>query len=193
MTVHGAKGQEFRHVIVMDCADWRWDGEDERRLLYVAMTRARQTLVLMRAEGGRNPYLVDLRTVDGVCDLLPAVRPQHRPELDRRYVNLGPAEVDIGFAGRFGAGDPIHGHITSVDPGDEIAVDGRQLRTALGTLVGRLSRKADLGSGRIQRAVVSGILMRSREQSQAEFLDAVKVDRWETVLAEVTIVDSGNG
>ena len=62
MTAHGAKGLEFAHVIVMDCADWRWSGEDERRLLYVAMTRAKETLTLMRAEGGRNPYFCLLYT-----------------------------------------------------------------------------------------------------------------------------------
>jgi hypothetical protein len=28
MTAHRAKGMEYRHVIVMDCADWRWSGED---------------------------------------------------------------------------------------------------------------------------------------------------------------------
>jgi ATP-dependent DNA helicase RecQ len=33
MTAHGAKGLEFKHVSVMDCADWQWSGEDERRLL----------------------------------------------------------------------------------------------------------------------------------------------------------------
>ena len=78
MTAHGAKGLEFRHVIVMDCADWRWSGEDERRLLYVAMTRAKETLTLMRAEGGRNPYFVDLGTVEAVADMLPSQRPEHR-------------------------------------------------------------------------------------------------------------------
>jgi ATP-dependent DNA helicase RecQ len=62
----------------MDCADWKWSGEDERRLLYVAMTRARETLTVMRAEGGRNPYLVDLGTVAGVVDLLPTQRPDVR-------------------------------------------------------------------------------------------------------------------
>ena len=86
MTAHGAKGLEFRHVIVMDCADWRWSGEDERRLLYVAMTRAKETLTLMRAEGGRNPYFVDLGTVEGVVDMLPSQRPEHRPDIDLRYV-----------------------------------------------------------------------------------------------------------
>lgn len=97
MTAHGAKGLEFRHVIVMDCADWRWSGEDERRLLYVAMTRAKETLTLMRAEGGRNPYFVDLGTVDGVVDTLPGLRPAHRPDIDLRYITLGPGRRGYRF------------------------------------------------------------------------------------------------
>lgn len=97
LTAHGAKGLEFRHVIAMDCADWKWTGEDERRLLYLAMTRAKETLTVMRAEGGRNPYLVDPGTVAGVVDLLSVVRPDVLQEIDVRYLTLGPADVDIGF------------------------------------------------------------------------------------------------
>ncbi len=38
---YGAKGQEFsRLIIIMDCGEWRSGNEDERRLQYVAMTRA---------------------------------------------------------------------------------------------------------------------------------------------------------
>ena len=74
-TAHGAKGLEFDHVIVMDCGDWAWDGDDNRRLLYVAMTRARQTLVLLRAEDGRNAYLGDIGSVEGVAVALPERRP----------------------------------------------------------------------------------------------------------------------
>jgi len=32
MSAHGAKGLQFRHVIVMKCADCRWSGGDKRRL-----------------------------------------------------------------------------------------------------------------------------------------------------------------
>ena len=59
-TAHRAKGLEFDHVVVLDGA---WDrigrGEDRdspRRLYYVAMTRARQTLTLMRFPG-RHPFI----------------------------------------------------------------------------------------------------------------------------------------
>ena len=55
LTAHRAKGLEFDHVVVLD---GNWDrvgrGEDAdapRRLYYVAMTRARQTLTLARLPG----------------------------------------------------------------------------------------------------------------------------------------------
>lgn len=77
MTVHRAKGMEFDHVVIPQCVDARWGGtrarrgitlplyhggvlahdeDDERRLFYVAMTRARKSLTLsyaIRGEGVR--------------------------------------------------------------------------------------------------------------------------------------------
>ncbi|HNM65841.1 MAG TPA: ATP-binding domain-containing protein [Accumulibacter sp.] len=40
-TVHGAKGREFRHVVILDGGNWRQADEEERRLYYVAMRRER--------------------------------------------------------------------------------------------------------------------------------------------------------
>ncbi len=195
MTAHGAKGLEFSHVIVMDCADWRWSGDDERRLLYVAMTRARQTLTLMRAEGGRNPWLVDLGTVDGVADLLPARRPGHRPELDRQRLTLGPADVDIGFAGRHGPQHPVHAGIAALAPGDAVMLHGRELRSASGRTVGRLAGKAapDPATALPGQVAgkVTGILVRCREQSPPEYLANVRSPQWEVVLAELVRDDPG--
>ena len=56
LTAHSAKGLEFDHVVVLD-GGWRGTSPDEdadapRRLLYVAMTRARKTLALMRFQEG---------------------------------------------------------------------------------------------------------------------------------------------
>ena len=60
LTLHAAKGLEFRVVFVIGCEDgvlpFKWQGEiteaqlaEERRLLYVGMTRARERLFLMHA------------------------------------------------------------------------------------------------------------------------------------------------
>lgn len=72
MTAHGSKGLEFAHVFVVHVTDNDWGGrkkpdklplpalvgsagedglvEDERRLLYVALTRARESLILTTAK-----------------------------------------------------------------------------------------------------------------------------------------------
>ena len=190
MTAHGAKGLEFRHVIVMDCADWRWSGEDERRLLYVAMTRAKETLTVMRAEGGRNPYFVDLGTVDGVVDTLPRQRPEHRPDINLRYVTLGPADVDIGFAGRHWPSDPLHQRIARMSPGDQVSVSDRFVKASEGQPVGRLAGKTDLKISASVPGSVSGIMVRSREQTLSEYRANLRVDRWETLLVELVMPGS---
>ena len=50
LTAHSAKGLEFDHVVVLD-GDWNQpgggnDADEQRRLYYVAMTRAKKTLAL---------------------------------------------------------------------------------------------------------------------------------------------------
>ena len=63
-TVHAAKGAEYRHVFLAD-GGWRSRGieadEEERRLYYVGMTRARETLHLGKRADCKNPYLRSLR------------------------------------------------------------------------------------------------------------------------------------
>ena len=48
MTAHGAKGKEFPAVIVLQSEDFQ-PTEEERRLMYVAMTRAKKVLFLMES------------------------------------------------------------------------------------------------------------------------------------------------
>lgn len=190
MTAHGAKGLEFAHVVIMDCGDWRWTSEDERRLLYVGMTRAKESLVLMRAEDGRNACLVDLATVSGVMHVLPEQRPTHKLELDRRYVSLGPAEVDLGYAGRRPPSDVVHNHLARLRLGDELRLRGRELETSEGNSIGKLAQKVSL-EGHLRSAHVTGIMVRTKARTDARYLDAIRTDVWEVALAEV-ILDPAN-
>ncbi len=188
MTAHAAKGLEFDHVIVLDCADWRWDQEDERRLLYVAMTRARQTLTLMRAEGGRNPYLMDLGTVEGVQDQLPAVRPQHRTELERRYVMLGPANMDLGFSGRKPPSSPIHRAIAALQAGDPVSVKGRYVHSHAGLVVGRLAMSVNEAPLQEGLASIAAVMVRTRLQTPEAYQASLQSEHWEIPLVEVVLL-----
>ena len=61
LSIHRAKGSEFRHVLCLYLGpghfpDSRGDNEEERRLLYVAITRAKDTLIIA-GEPGASPDL----------------------------------------------------------------------------------------------------------------------------------------
>lgn len=63
LTIHGAKGREFDVVYVVGCEEEVVPGkrrgvdvEEERRLFYVAMTRARETLVLAHCASRVTPW-----------------------------------------------------------------------------------------------------------------------------------------
>ncbi|SMC80936.1 ATP-dependent DNA helicase RecQ [Desulfocicer vacuolatum DSM 3385] len=60
-TVHSAKGMEFSHVFILD-GGWGTpkimaEMEEERRLYYVAMTRAKEWLGLFSLKGSGNPHI----------------------------------------------------------------------------------------------------------------------------------------
>lgn len=62
MTIHGSKGLEFPHVWMLACEDGVTPAkgsplEEERRLFYVGMTRAKRTLTLSFSEGARSQFL----------------------------------------------------------------------------------------------------------------------------------------
>ena len=95
LTAHRAKGLEFAHVVVLD-GGWDRIGRDEdrdapRRLYYVAMTRARQTLALARLSGVQ-PFQHTLSDLPSVQQRKPLANlPPPRPELARGYRRAQPA------------------------------------------------------------------------------------------------------
>ena len=88
LTAHRAKGLEFDHVVVLD-GGWNRVGRGEdtdspRRLYYVTMTRARQTLTLTRFPSP-HPLLDVLVDEPSVLLRNGPVRPSTTPpELSRR-------------------------------------------------------------------------------------------------------------
>ena len=193
LTAHRAKGLEFNHVVVLDGG---WDrvgkGEDAdapRRLYYVAMTRARQTLALARFPGA---HQLQDALVDAPLTLLrqESISLPPPPELSRRYRRLSLRDVFLGYAGYRSPGHPVHRAIAGLSPGDplevRIGVDRWELLDDNGTVVGQLARGYKASAGmRCASATVMAIVNWDRERSEPEYRDGLRSESWETVVPEL--------
>ncbi len=205
-TLHGAKGLEFDHVLIADgpgappSNGRRPDPEEQRRLYFVGMTRARETLGLGRLPGGANP---DPRRFAGdwlLCTR-PAVEPPPAAIIARRYTLLEPTAIDLGFAGRRPAADSIHARLGALAAGDPVALraDGESVLICkrAGGVVGRLSRRAAAEWAprlpAVSAARVVALLRRRRDDGEPGFADACRVEVWEYPLVEVVWTAGGPG
>ena len=194
LTAHRAKGLEFDHVAVLD-GGWERVGPDEdpdspRRLYYVAMTRARQTLSLVCFPGSHS--LQDaLLDIPAVLRREPAKVSSATPELARQYRRPGLNEIDLGFAGRHVLDHPVHRAIATLSPGDplEARVNERgrwELLNQSGMIVGRLANNFRLPPGtRCSAATVLAIVVWNRETSAPHYKDSARCDTWEVVVPEL--------
>ena len=194
LTAHRAKGLEFDHVGVLD-GGWERVGPDEdrdapRRLYYVAMTRARETLALVRFERG-HPFQDGLFERESVLHRDPTLLPPSPAELRYRHVQPGLREVDLGFAGRLATRHPTHRAIAALSPGDPLGtrvVNGGRwhLLDRTGTVVGRLAASFRPPAGmRCRSAEVLAIAERSRETTDPKYRATVRCDSWEVVVPEL--------
>ena len=181
-TVHGAKGREFKHVLILDGGNWKKPSDDERRLYYVGMTRAQETLTLCEAVGRSNPFSPGLAGVAIIRSPLPQPLPDCSG-LHRRYLSLGLSDVVLGFAGRKPENDPLHACLDRLDYGQGLQLQsigsGWELRLVEENIVvGRLSGKCTLPAARNIEVRVESIIRRYHHQSKPEYADGDKVDRW---------------
>ena len=193
-TAHRAKGLEFDHVVVLD-GGWGRVGRDEdadapRRLYYVAMTRARQTLTLARLSGP-HPVQDALLDTPSVLQRRAHVHlPPAAPELARHYRRLSLRDVFLSFAGYRRANDPVHRAIAALSPGDLLDVRVGSHRWELldrdGTVVGQLAGSFKAPDGmRCTFATVLAIATWDSERSEPEYRDRLQCDNWEVVVPEL--------
>ena len=196
LTAHRAKGLEFDHVAILDVLDGGWYrvGQDEdhdapRRLYYVAMTRARQTLTLARFEDSPG-FHKELLDHPAAVRREAVALPSCSSAVEYRHVRAALRDVDLGFAGRRHAEHSVHDAIAAMSIGDTLDVrvgrEGRwELLDSSGRTVGRLSRSFKPPSGmRCRSAEVFAVIGRSREESEPSYHDAIKCDSWEVVVPE---------
>ena len=196
LSAHRAKGLEFDHVAVLDGG---WDrvgrGEDvdaPRRLYYVAMTRARQTLTLARLSDSHQ-LQVSLRGHPSILYRKPAdsLAPA-APELSYLYRRLSLRDVFLSFAGYRNPADPMHRAIAALSPGDRLRVRRGQNRWELldkmGTVVGQLAGAFQVPGGkRCAWATVLAVVKWSREKSEPEYQGDLRCDEWEVIVPELVL------
>jgi len=197
-TLHGAKGLEFPHVLI---ADGGWSRgrdetriEEEQRLFYVGMTRAKETLTLGEVTtGGGHPHLRLIDSGNWLLRTAPSIGPPPADIIARRYTRLTPADLDLGYAGRQHTGAAIHGHLAALGTGDPL--QWRQDRDSLllldptGHPVARLSRRAAATwlprLDRIETIRIDAILRQDKARSAPDFAERCRTEHWEVPLVEI--------
>lgn len=184
-TVHAAKGREFRHVVVLD-GDWsEKTSSDERRLYYVGMTRAKETLTLVDFANTPNPYSSSIRNQPYALLSDNQAKYSHIPALDVKFIELGNADVYMDFAGQ--SSDPkLHRAISDVRVGEQLKLIGRELQNSKGLVVARLSKSCAISDNYVVSVKVSAIASRFEKQViDPVWRERLKVKNWETVLCSV--------
>ena len=195
-TVHGAKGTEHDHVLLVGA--WAAQGtpaaqEEQRRALYVGMTRARRSLaVFERADAGRTLS----EALNG-----PAIQRSEAASGDaprrasRSYAVLGLEDVHLGYAGCFGEQHPVQRALAELQPGSALTLaalagGGLGLSAQNGVCVARFSRKAQtewagkLAAVRTAR-VLAMVRRRADQDDDAERRARYAIQEWEVPLVEL--------
>ena len=195
-TIHAAKGMEFPHVFILD-GDWRHPAdksrwEEERRIMYVAMTRAMETLRLMKNQGKPNPFLKDING-NFVMPFTHVGMVEESKDTDKRYEIAGLNEIYLDYAGGFPQTHPIHSRLAALTAGQQVNLvienEKLEIRDHSGECVGRFSKE---GAGKwrerlanILEVRVVGLLQRNRDDPDAPFHKRIKADKWEFPVLEI--------
>jgi ATP-dependent DNA helicase RecQ len=179
---------EFAHVIILD-GDWsKGEREEQRRLLYVAMTRAKETLCLLHCENSRQSFLTEIHG-DCVVERI-ASNTAIRTTL-LHYALLGLEDLYVDYAARFVTDDPIHHTLATLQTGDFLTIESQQDKLVLlqgDIIVAQLSKKASAEwrdkLPRIQTVKIIALLQRTIDDSAEEYHARCKTNHWEFPLVE---------
>ncbi|WP_295401471.1 ATP-dependent helicase [uncultured Thiocystis sp.] len=184
MTAHRAKGLEFDHALILDSGGWRRRDDDERRLFYVAMTRARQSLTLCEAMGRPHPFVGE---TDGLALRTRPAVPALEPTLANRFQLADPEQIVLSWPGYFAPCAPIHRALAALEVGHPLMLRARpdghpgwELADLQGVAVTRMSAKFRPPDGEIVAVRVAAVLVRYGKEDQ----QGLRCPCWELILPE---------
>jgi len=205
-TVHAAKGLEFAHVVVLG-GGWQEQNtqttrpkqptasEEERRLYFVAMTRAKNTLTLVDRRDDPLPHAQEI-VGPSLRRRRVSVEKSLSDELaDIRYTVLGMPDLFIDFAGEKPARHRIHRSLARLHTGSLVTLECNSAGQTYvcdreDVQVARLSKSAVDGWGQphqqqIHEVRVLGMVSRGPDDSKPEYRDRIVSSGWELPILEV--------
>ncbi|GAA4230183.1 RecQ family ATP-dependent DNA helicase [Sagittula marina] len=196
LTAHRAKGLEFDHVAILDGgwdrASKKEDRDAPRRLFYVAMTRAKKSLIVMTAgehallkPGSSSVVERQLRPLSPAAGLSSKV--YHLPNLKHS---------DLSYPGRQGDRNEVHRAIKECRVGDPLHLNYHapnwELLDRHGRLLGRMSKAWEHPPGQVLLSGAVGAVVQWRKSDGDEqYAHYARRDEWETVLPELVFAPPG--
>ncbi len=171
--------------------------EEERRLYYVAMTRAGETLTLFRRLDCQNPHV---NFISGDHTIDQAISVPDKSKIDRSSLNysvLGMKQLFLDFAGRQPEASRIHEALKKLNAGDMLSIKESNENIFLidseGVPVARLSKQArDELKNRIrnvQNAKILAMVRRLATDVDPEFRPGICCSQWEIPVVELSFTD----
>lgn len=193
-TVHSIKGLEFDHVFLLGDGWQKREGlemEEERRLYYVGMSRARETLHLFNPADALNPHATAIsEEFLFTRKVLPAEKMVLRTS---QYTLLGMNDLYLDFAGVKPVGHPARRALQRLQAGDFLQCVQRNesidLVSSEGISVARLSKNAQQKwQGRVESIrecrVIAMVFRYKTELRDTTFSRRCHGDSWELPIVE---------
>ena len=193
-TIHSVKGMEFNHVFILDGGWSENPSEEQRRLFYVAMTRAKETLCLLQRQDLRNPYLQSLKG-DFILPRDSEIDTTATQLLtSRHYIILGLKDFVLSYASNFPEHHPIHQTLTNLNVGSKIQIvqqNGKLVVQKDKLSVAVLSKKAQSEWKHPLENILSvsiiAMITRYKTDSEEAYQAKCKVEQWEVPMIEVVL------
>lgn len=195
-TAHKAKGLEFPHVFIAD-GGWRANVnkaelEEERRVFYVACTRARETLTVLVQKDRRTPFPGEM-SGEHVIDRTPRSTATEQLAAIRQYNVIGPKELYLSYAAGIPASSLVHRALHNTCTGDIVRLEARgkwvQVETLDGVVIAALSEAGRNEWGPrlpfIRTATVTAMVRRTVEQEAEPYQAKAHVPAWEYPVLEI--------
>ncbi len=192
-TAHSVKGMEFPFVFILDGGWTQTDIEEERRLFYVAMTRAIKAVHVCRIQGSPNPHVPFLEQHDfvHVTRAEPSALPGFNEDLTVSI--LGMEDLFLSYAGLFARNHPIHGALSALTPMESVFLKEKNdhvfIENTRHQTIARLSNRGTAKwQGRTQtilHARVLGIINRKQTDGQDYDGRHERIDSWELPIIEI--------